>query len=522
MHPLSSKIVSDFPNAPSAESLTPLNTRLPLKQIAALDLGSNSFHMIVAEIRADELVVLDRLREMIRLGSGLTAEGMLTDDIQQRALECLERFGQRLRHLPHSNVRVVGTNTLRAAKNSAPWLIKAMEVLGHPIEIISGIEEARLIYQGVSLGLPTDGRRRMVMDIGGGSTEYIIGVDRTPLQKESLRMGCVSMTMAHFADGKITAKRFRKAMLCAERELEPFQHLYRSQQWSSAIGASGTLKATQRLLQSRGLCRRGISREGLNKLVEQVLTAGRMSPTHFPDLNPERYPSFVGGLSIIQATFDILEIEHMDVSDGALREGLLQDLLGRINHEDVRDRTVHALAFRYHVEMEHARLIQGTTRELFAQINLPSEMEREVAAQWLDWASTLHDIGRDIAHSGYHKHGAYILDNADLPGFSRSDQQVLALLVRSHRRKFQVRLFKELPPSLEEGVKQLALILRVAVLVHRSRVLTVAPRIRIRIQPGTLSLAFPPGWLDQHPLTVADLEQEAFFLSLVDIRLTFA
>jgi len=446
MRPDSQRFYRIFSHALPAASPTPLNTRQPPKQIAAVDLGSNSFHMIVAEIRADELVVLDRLREMIRLGSGLTAEGMLTDEIQQRAIECLERFGQRLRHLPHSNVRVVGTNTLRAAKNSAPLLVRAMEALGHPIEIISGIEEARLIYQGVSLSLPSDGRRRMVMDIGGGSTEYIIGVDRTPLQKESLRMGCVSMSMAHFSDGKITAKRFKKAVLCAERELEPFQHLYRSQQWASAIGASGTLKATQKILQSRGLSRRGITREGLNKLLEQVLAAGRMSQTHFPDLNPERYPSFVGGLSIIKATFDILEIEQMDVSEGALREGLLQDLLGRINHEDVRDRTVHALAFRYHVEMEHARQIQGTARELFAQINLPSEMEREVAAQWLDWASILHDIGRDIAHSGYHKHGAYILDNADLPGFSRPDQQILALLVRSHRRKFHVRLFKDLPP----------------------------------------------------------------------------
>jgi len=453
--PVARQLYRIFPQAPSAASLSPLNTRQPFKQIAAVDLGSNSFHMIVAEIRADELVVLDRLREMIRLGSGLTAQGMLTEQIQQRALECLERFGQRLRHLPHGNVRVVGTNTLRAAKNSGPLLIKAMEALGHPIEIISGIEEARLIYQGVSLGLPSDGRRRMVMDIGGGSTEYIIGVDRTPLQKESLRMGCVSMSMAHFADGKITPKRFRKAVICAETELEPFQHLYRSEHGSSAIGASGTLKATQKLLQSRGLSRRGISREGLNKLVEQVLSAGRMTPALFPDLNPERYPSFVGGLSIIKATFDILEIEHMDVSEGALREGLLQDLLGRINHEDVRDRTVHALAFRYHVEMEHARLIQGTVRELFAQINLPSEMEREVAAQWLDWASQVHEIGMQISHTDYHKHGAYIMDNADLPGFSRSDQQVLALLVRGHRRKFPVRLFKELPPPLEEGVKHL-------------------------------------------------------------------
>jgi exopolyphosphatase / guanosine-5'-triphosphate,3'-diphosphate pyrophosphatase len=499
-----------------------VNSQNRPKQIAAVDLGSNSFHMIVAEIRADELIVLDRLREMVRLGSGLTKEGLLTEAIQERALECLERFGQRLRHLSHSNVRIVGTNTLRAAQNSAPLLARATEALGHPIEIISGIEEARLIYQGVSLNLPTDGRRRMVMDIGGGSTEYIIGVDRTPLQKESLRMGCVSMSMAHFPEGKITAKRFRKAALSAEQELEPFQHLYHSQQWSSAIGASGTLKTTQKLLQSRGLSRNGISREGLNRLVEQVIAAGRLTPALFPDLDPERFPSFPGGLAIIKATFDTLGIEHMNVSDGALREGLLQDILGRINHEDVRDRTVHALAFRYHVEMEHARLIQSTARELFAQINLPTEMDREVAAQWLDWASILHDIGRDIAHSGYHKHGAYILENADLPGFSRPDQQVIALLVRAHRRKFPERLFKDLPQPLETGLRQLALLLRIAVLVHRSRALQVTPRIKIRIQPGQVTLGFPTGWLDAHPLTVADLEQEVQLLDQVHVALSFA
>lgn len=499
-----------------------MNSHLRPKQIAAVDLGSNSFHMIVAEIRADELVVLDRLREMVRLGSGLTSEGLLTETIQDRALECLERFGQRLKHLPHSNVRIVGTNTLRAARNSGPLLERAMASLGHPIEIISGIEEARLIYQGVSLNLPTDGRRRMVMDIGGGSTEYIIGVDRTPLQKESLRMGCVSMSMTHFAEGKITPKRFKKAVISAEQELEPFQHLYRRQQWSTAIGASGTLKATQKLLQSRGLCRKGISREGLDRLVDQVIAAGRLTPALFPDLNPERYPTFAGGLAIIKATFDILEIEQMDISEGALREGLLQDLLGRINHEDVRDRTVHALAFRYHVEMEHARLIRATARDLLAQINLPSDMEREVAAQWLDWAAILHDIGRDIAHSGYHKHGAYILENADLPGFSLPDQKIIALLVRAHRRKFPERLFKELPPHLNEGLRQLALLLRIATLIHRSRSLVVTPRIRIRIQQGGITVAFPAGWLEEHPLTVADLEQEVQFLSLVNIELMYA
>lgn len=494
---------------------------MPPQQIAAVDLGSNSFHLVVAEIRADELIVLDRLREMVRLGAGLTPTLDLTPDVQQRALDCLERFGQRLRHIPRGNVRAVGTNTLRAACNASEWLIQAESRLGHAIEIISGIEEARLIYQGVATGLPDDGRRRLVIDIGGGSTEYIIGVDRTPLQKESLRMGCVSMNLRHFNDGKLTAKRFRKAVVMAEQELEPFQHLYQKGQWQAAIGASGTIKATRKLLRQRGWSLGEITPQGLDRLIEAVLSAGRLSRQDFPELNPERYPSFVGGLAIIKASFEILAIDRLEVSEGALREGLLHDLMGRINHEDVRDRTVQAMAFRYHIEQEHARLIDRSARLLFDQIALPSGSNRAQAEQWLSWAALLHDIGRDIAHSGYHKHGAYILENADLPGFSRSDQRILALLVRAHRRKFPIRLMRELAGSQYETVKRLSLVLRLAVLVHRSRSLQISPSMTLAVESGQVRLDFQRGWLALHPLTLADLEEEAQALFAVGIQLAF-
>jgi exopolyphosphatase/guanosine-5'-triphosphate,3'-diphosphate pyrophosphatase len=477
--------------------------------------------MIVAELRANEIVVLDRLREMVRLGSGLTPDRDLTPEIQQRALDCMERFGQRLRSLPPGSVRAVGTNTLRAARNSGPWLHRAEKALGHPIEIIAGIEEARLIYQGVSQSLPSDGKRRLVMDIGGGSTEYIIGIDRTPLQKESLRMGCVSMSMAHFGDGKISTKRFKRAVIAANRELEPFQHLFHSRQWKLAVGASGTLRTTQKLLHSRGWSREGISIEGLNRLVKAVIDAGRLNQSDFPELDPERFPSFPGGLAIIQATFEALEIEHMQISDGALREGLLHDLLGRINHEDVRERTVQALAARYHVEADHALQIQATLDMLLNQLAFSATLDRETAGQWLDWAATLHDIGRDIAHSGYHKHGAYILANADLPGFSNQDQLLLATLVRSHRRKFPAKLFRDLSAPWDEQGKSLAVVLRLAILLHRSRALTHVPPIHLEMNKSLVRLTFPAGWLEEHPLTVADLEQEAGYLAPADINLSF-
>jgi exopolyphosphatase/guanosine-5'-triphosphate,3'-diphosphate pyrophosphatase len=497
-----------------------INSKRPT-QVAAVDLGSNSFHLIVAELRANEIIVLDRLREMVQLGAGLTPERHLTPEIQQRALGCIERFGQRLRHLPPGSVRAVGTNTLRAAHNAGPWLHEAVKALGHPIEIISGIEEARLIYQGVSQSLPKDGKRRLIMDIGGGSTEYIIGIDETPLQKESLKMGCVAMSMAHFVDGKISAKRFKKAIIAAERELEPYQHLFHSRQWNQAVGASGTLRTAQKLLVARGFSRDGITAAGIDQLIEVILTAGRMTRTDFPDLDPERFKSFPGGLAIIKATFELLDIDRMIIADGALREGLLHDLLGRINHHDIRDRTVQALAHRYHVEAEHSRLIENTARRLLDQVTLPPSLDLETARQWLEWSAALHDIGRDIAHSGYHKHGAYILANADLPGFSRQDQLLMATLVRSQRRKFPARLFKELDAPWDECGPFMALILRIAILVHRSRALTHSPPMSIRIDRHNILLRFPAGWLEDHPLTNADLELEAGYLAAENIQLTY-
>lgn len=497
-------------------------TRAAPVQMAAVDLGSNSFHMVVAELRAAELIIIDRIREIVMLGAGLNPDRTLTVEAQQRALACLERFGQRIRDLPRSNVRAVGTNTLRTAQGAGPFLLAAEQALGHPIEIISGIEEARLIYQGVAQNLPSDGKRRMVMDIGGGSTEFIIGVNDQPLQKESLRMGCVSMGLAHFADGKITSKRFKKAMIAAQQELEPFEHLFVRSQWDQAVGASGTIRAVRKLLEARGWSKDGISQTGLAQLVEALLAAGKVDRLSFPDLNPKRQLSFPGGLAILHASFKTLGITHMQVSDRALREGLLFDLLGRMNREDIRGRTVAALAQRYHVDLEQAGRVRETLGKLLAQLPPVKGIDRQSAAQWLDWAATLHTIGLDIAHSGYHKHSAYILENADLPGFSRQDQLLLAALVRAHRRKFNGKAFRDLSPPWNTAAIPLALLLRLATLLHRSHQSIHLPELRLMQSDDRLELRFPPGWLDAHPLTLADLEQEANYLSAEGIQFSYA
>ena len=490
--------------------------------VAALDLGSNSFHLIVARLRGGEVHVVDRLREMVRLGAGLTAGGILLDPAQRRALECLERFGQRLRDLPPGTVRAVGTKTLRTALNADAFLDKAERLLGHPIEIISGVEEARLIYHGVSRALAFDERRRLVMDIGGGSTELIIGENGAPLIMESLDMGCVSMSQKHFKSGKITPKSFRRAVLAAQVELEPVEIELRRGRWEEAVGASGTLRAIDKILRETGWSPSGITPAGLQRLAEATLACGHVERLKLPGLNPERAPVFPGGLAILLATFQALGVERMTVSDGALREGLLYDLLGRIRHEDVRERSVAHLAQRFHADNAHAKRVVATLRHCLAQISSPPPLDAEESAQWLDWAAALHEIGLDIAHHQHHKHGAYIVENADLPGFSQQEQQRLAMLVRAHRRKFPLKLFKELAPPWNKTAVPLACLLRLAVLLNRGRGAGALPDFVFRLEDTGMVVRFPTGWLAEHPLTEADLVQEAAHLQEAGLRLEYS
>lgn len=490
------------------------------EMVAAVDLGSNSFHMLVAALRNGNLAIIDRLREPVRLGAGLDAQRCLTADAQVRALDCLERFGQRVRDIPAGSVRAVGTNTFRVAGNANQFLNRAEHALGHPIEIISGAEEARLIYQGVAQSLAVDGKHRLVMDIGGGSTEFIIGVDSTPLHKESLHMGCVSMSLRYFPGGKITGKRYRKAVIAAQQELEPIQIAFRKGHWEEAVGASGTLRAIQKTIVTAGWSKGGITAEGLERLVDATLGAGEVAKlSALPELNQERAPVFPGGLAIVDATFKNLGIDVMHVADGALREGLLFDLIGRLQHDDIRGRTVTAIAERYHVDRAQAERVRKTVARLSAVGLATTSVDREAAWQWLNWACELHEIGLDIAHSQYHKHSAYIVENADLAGFSQQDQKLLATLVRAHRRKFPSKLFKELAHPWDEVGPRLAVLLRLGILLNRSRHPIELPPLRLQMTDAVVNLEFASGWLAEHPLTAADLEQEAEYLRAAGFEL---
>ena len=516
-----SRISAPAAGAPAAPAARPPDEAAIPDFVAAVDLGSNSFHMKVARVVEGELQVVDRMREMVRLAAGLDAGNRITGEAAERAIRCLERFGQRLRDLPSANVRAVGTNTFRRARGSGAFLTEAESALGHPVEILDGREEARLIYLGVSHGIAADERQRLVVDIGGGSTELIIGRRFAPLHTESLYMGCVSLSLAHFAGGRIRRGSVRAAELEATQELDPIQAHYRKVGWDAAFGASGTVRAIDHAIRARGWSSEGITREALHRLRDALVDAGHVDALGGLGIEPARAAVFPGGVAILGAVFDILGIRHMNAAGGALREGVLYDLIGRFRHHDVRDTTIRNLSRRFQIDTEQAGRVERSALYLHRQVARGWRLRKPRYRDWLSWAARLHEVGLDIAHNQYHKHGAYLLEHADLPGFSRQDKQALSVLVRAHRRKFPSGVFEALVPRRAERMQHLAILLRVAVVLHRGRSGAGMPGIVADAGAGLLRLAFPPGWMEAHPLTCAELRQEAEYLSAARFKLRF-
>ncbi len=484
------------------------------RQLAALDLGSNSFHLIVAQDSNGRIQVIDRMKEMVRLAEGLDAKNNLKDDVAERALDCLRRFSQRLKGLLPGDIRVVGTNTLRRARNAEAFLAEAEKILGVRVEIISGREEARLIYLGVSNALEDNFERRLVIDIGGGSTEVILGRHFQAELMESLHMGCVGMTRMCFPDGKLKAANFRKAVDLARQEMEPLVTAYQDVGWDTAIGASGTILALDDMLSQVVPDAGGITPDGLAELQKLMVEAKHVDALSLPGLPSERAPIIPGGLAVLRGVIESLGVDRLQASGGALREGLLYDLIGRVHHRDVREASVADLAARYHIDQSHGRRVRESAISLLAQVAMDWDLTAPDDKSLLSWAADLHEIGMDIAHSQYHKHGGYLLQHMDLPGFSRLDQHDLALLVRAHRRKFPI---DEL--SGNERITRLAALLRIAVLLHRNRTANPLPHIEVKADQAGLALRFPDHWLDEHPLTKLDLAQEADYLKVVPLRL---
>ena len=472
--------------------------------IAAIDLGSNSFRLQVGHIVNGQVYAFDGLKEPVQLAAGLTADKWLDEEACQRGLAALRLFHERLAGFSPDAVRAVATNTLRVAKNAASFLRRAEEALGFPIEVIGGREEARLIYVGVVHTLPDPHRQQLIVDIGGGSTEFIIGKSFEPVLLDSLYMGCVGYSLRYFPGGKVDKRSFREAELSARRELQSIAHEYRETGWETAVGSSGSAKALTEILVENGFSEGGITRDGLEKLRTVFLRAGAVDAVDLHALRGDRMSVILGGLAIMTAVFHEFGLRHMTFSEGALRLGVLYDLLGRTHRKDLRDTTVNAFMDRYQVNVRQAVQVADTACFLLAQLDPAAADPINVDRRFLRWVALLHEIGISVAHAGYHKHSAYILAHADMPGFSRMDQARLSRLALAHRGKLE--RLSEIDPSSRDWL--LIACLRLAVVIHRARDNRGVPDITLTRMKRGFVVETSPGWLQELPLTAAGFEEE--------------
>ena len=506
----------------SSDNISGIDKRL----FAAIDLGSNSFHIVKSRYEREEFVVVDRHKVTVRLAAGLDEQGSLSDEARGRALTTLCQFSQLLRDVPKENVRAVGTNAMRRMKNSRAFIDAAENELGTTIEIIAGREEARLIYLGVIKGsgisqVSPERISRLVIDIGGGSTEIIVGDGDRPKHRESLEAGCVVLSQHFFNDGLLTQRQFDQAILEAKLAVQPVAKLFKSRGWQHVIGCSGTIKALSKVLIELGWSQGDITKASLDRLLMTAIDAGSLQDLNLFGLSDERKPVFGGGLSVLIAMFEVLGIDRMEVSDQALREGVLYDLIGRSTENDVRDVAVNAMLDRFGVDVRHAEFVQATAYRLYNEVASSWDIESIVYEKVLSWAALLHEIGMLISHDGYQKHGAYLLKNADMVGFARREQSLLACLIKGHRGKFPLNDFERLNAEMVTPAKRLAVILRLAILLHRTRSIVIPENLTVRVKGPNFKLNFPTGWLNDHPLTLGDLQKEKKRLSAIGIELLY-
>lgn len=514
---------------------------MPHHTLAAVDLGSNSFHLQIARVVDHQLYPLDNLKETVRLGAGVTPEKQIDEATAERALNALRLFAERLRGLPKDAVRVVGTNALRIAKNANSFVREAENILGYPIEVIAGREEARLIYVGVAHSLPPANHNRLVVDIGGGSTEFIIGHRMKTKLVDSLYMGCVSFSERYFPGGKLDRKSFKDAEYAAARELESITTPFRKEGWREALGSSGTAKALGIILIENGQSKETITRDGLAWLKEKAIKAGDFKSLDLPGVKGDRIPVLPGGLAIMTAVFEELGLKEMSIADTALRDGVLYDLLGRTFHADIRDATVTQFAKRYHIDQAQAARVGAAALRFFDAIDNENESRvdektgdekagdektnaetikerRFQHRQTLGWACHLHEIGISIAQAGFHKHSAYIIGNADMPGFSKREQATLAALILAQRGK----LSKVNPEFMQDPLfVSRVLCLRLAVLLSRSRRNLNGKLFNLsrHVSGRRFSLDVESEWLTRNDLTAYELKQEAAEWSNVGIEI---
>jgi len=492
----------------------------PSTRLAAIDLGSNSFHLLIARWDNQRLHVLDKRKEMVRLAAGLDGDRNLSPEKKSEALATLKRLGELLRGIPDSNKRAVGTNTLRAARDAEVFVAQATEALGCEIDIIAGKEEARLVYIGVSHSVqPVDGQQ-LVVDIGGGSTECVIGRGHDPIICHSLRMGCVTYTQGFFPDGVIKKDRMNAALFAAGNEVSTLQREFMDAGFEAALGSSGTAGAISNVAREEGWTDGTITPEVLAKLRKHMLGAGHVDKIKLAGLSERRREVLPGGVAILSAVFERLHVDSMSHAEGALRDGVLYDLIGRMGVDDVRDRTVESLQKRYGVSVGQANRVWRRLEGFIEQVGEAWNLEDEAFRKLARWAASLHEVGLVVSYAGHHKHGAYLLEHSDLAGFSRSEQKIIANLVLCHRRKFRHEAFDEIPGASSRRLVRLAVLLRLAVHVERMRTDNPSPTVRLGVDGRRVQVNVSARSED-YPLLAADLEAEAEALARGKIELIF-
>ncbi len=496
--------------------LTP-NALSAAELIAAVDLGSNSFHLVIARIVDGALQLLHREKQKVQLADGLDEQQMLSDEAMQRGLTVLRQFADTLKDMPPQSVRVIATYTLRRAKNSASFLRQAQDVFPFPIEVIAGQEEARLIYQGVA-HFETYTGQRLVIDIGGGSTEFAIGVDFQPLKLASRNMGCVSFAKFYFPKGRLSPKRFERAMLHAEQELENIYTGYKSTGWQQAVGTSGTIKTIKDIVSGLGWHPHVIRLEHLEKLQQLLAGVEHCDALDLPGLTEDRKQLLAPGLAILLASFRMLGIDEMVYVDAALREGVLYEMSDRLQHQDIRQHTIQSLIKRYAVDAEQAGRVSQTVQSLWAQTRHSWQLSDEWR-QLLQFACYVYEIGLQINSSSVQRHSAYILNNANLPGFNQEQQRVLACLVRYHRRKIKPDDITPFYLYRQQDFYHALCLFRLAVLLNQKRRDDILPEVRLSASGAQLTLQLPELWYQQHTVLAADLVTEQFFLKRIQLEL---
>ncbi len=489
---------------------------------AAIDLGSNSFHLIVVEYAHHQIKVVDKHVEVVRLASGLDKKNRLSDSVRRKALECLERFSQRLKTVPKKNIRIVGTNTLRSLSKSGEFIKQASKALDHDIEVISGFEEARLIYLGVSHSLEDEHDKRLVIDIGGGSTEFIVGRHFEQGSLNSLEMGCVTITNKFFPDGCINQKRLNKAIQHCQLKLLPHKEKINSSHWNVAIGSSGTIKSITSIVRELHGKLSPITFEDLKKIKQALLYFEHVDQINIHGLKKNRIPVILGGFAVLYAAFKSLKINKMFTSSYSLREGLIYEMIGRIEKEDVREKTVKGILSKYNQDITHLKNVAKASIAFYDQVSGSWSISSSSfdCRKLLYWSALLHEIGSTISHKRIQKHSAYLIENTDMAGFSQTEQQILALLILSHKKKIPETLIDSFQMTKNTIILyRLIIILRISVLLFRDRNNHKLPTVSAK--DNQIMLFFDVDWINKHTLTQLDLEIEATTLSKYGFELIY-